>query len=138
MGQSAPSASMQMTQNWEEGLTDQMVVLPQQAAEINQQGSYEVQQREMQVLQLWRSNSMHQYRLGASQLGISLAGKDLEVPLDTKLTRSQQCVLVVKAADSILGYTRKSITSSSREVIILLRSAQETHRQTVVSPSMGQ
>ena len=138
MGQSAPSASMQMTQNWEEGLMDQMVVLPQQAAEINQQGSYEVQQREMQVLQLWRSNSMHQYRLRASQLESSLAGKDLEVPLDTKLTRSQQCVLVAKAADSILGYTRKSITSSSREVIILLCSAQETHRQKVVSPSMGQ
>lgn len=134
MGQNAPAASMQMTQNLEEGLIDQMVVLPQQAAETNQQGSYKVQQREIQVLQLWSNNPMHHNKLGASQLESSL---DLEVLMDTKLTRSQQCVLVAKAADSILGCMRKSITSSSREAIILLYSAQEIHRQTGVSPSKG-
>lgn len=137
MGQNAPAASTQMTQNLEEGLIDQMVVLPQQAAETKQQGSYKVQQQEIQVLQLWSNNPMHHNKLGASQLESSLAGKDLEVLMDTKLTRSQQCVLVAKAADSILGCTRKSITSSSREAIILLYSAQEIHRQTGVSPSKG-
>lgn len=33
MGQSAPSASMRMTQNQVEGLIDQMVVIPQVAGE---------------------------------------------------------------------------------------------------------
>lgn len=39
MGQSAPSATMKVTQNQEGGLTDHKVVLPQQAGETNQQGS---------------------------------------------------------------------------------------------------
>jgi len=126
MGQSTPSASMQLTQNREEGL--------------NHQGSQDVQQRELQALQLWRNNlhTVHQYRLGASQLESNLAGKDLEVPVDTKLTRSQQWILVAQAADSTLGCTGKSITSSSGEVIALFYSAQETHRQMVASPLKGQ
>lgn len=41
---------MQMTQNQEEGLRDQETLVTQQAGETNQQGSYEVQQQEMQVL----------------------------------------------------------------------------------------
>lgn len=75
LGQGAPSGSVQMTQNREEGLIDQMVAQSQQAGETNQQGSYEVQQWEMQVLQLWSNNPMQENRLGASQLQSSLAGK---------------------------------------------------------------
>lgn len=46
---------------------------------------------------------MHQERMWATQLGTSLAGKDLEVPIDTKLTQSQLCFLAGKVGDSILG-----------------------------------
>lgn len=42
--------SMQMTQNQEEELTNQETLVTQQVGETNQQGSYEVQQQEMQVL----------------------------------------------------------------------------------------
>lgn len=51
MGQSAPSAYLLMTQNWEEWWIHQMVVLhserTQQAEEMGQQESPEIQQREM-------------------------------------------------------------------------------------------
>lgn len=46
---------------------------------------------------------------GGSQLRNSLAGKNLEVPVDTKLTRSQQGILAGKAADGIPGCTQEPL-----------------------------
>ena len=46
--------------------------------------------RKCKVLQLQINDPMHQYMLGADQLGRSLAEKALGVLLDTKLTMSQQ------------------------------------------------
>ena len=63
---------------------------------------------------------MYQYRLGTDQLESSFAQKALE---RTKLTMSQQCVLVGKKANSLLGCIRQSVTSRSREVILPLCSA---------------
>ncbi|GAB0181523.1 mitochondrial enolase superfamily member 1 [Grus japonensis] len=74
------------------------------------------------VLHLGKNNSKHQYRLGVDLLGSSAAEKDLGVLVD-KLSMSQQCALVVKKANGILGCIQKSVASRSREVILSLYSA---------------
>ena len=43
--------------------------------------------------------------------------------MDSKLTVSQQCVLVAKQANSFLGFIGKSLANRSREVILPLYSA---------------
>ncbi|CAM4562142.1 unnamed protein product [Caretta caretta] len=74
------------------------------------------------VLHLGWKNPMHRYRLGTKWLGSSSAEKDLGVTVDQKLDLSQQCALVSKKTNSILGCISTGIASRSRDVIIPLYS----------------
>ena len=72
------------------------------------------------VLHLARNNPMHQYRLGDDLLDGSCVERNLGVLVDNELTMSQQCALVAKKANGILGCIKKSVASRSREVLLPL------------------
>jgi len=65
---------------------------------------------------------MHQYRLGVDLLESISAERDPGMLMD-KLTMSQQCALVAKKANVILGCLKKRVASRSREVLLPLYSA---------------
>ncbi|GAB0206080.1 mitochondrial enolase superfamily member 1 [Grus japonensis] len=75
------------------------------------------------VLHPGRNNPKHQYRLGIDLLGSSAVEKDLGVLVDNKLSMSQQCVLMAKKVNGVLGSIKKSVASRSREVLLPLYSA---------------
>ncbi|KAK4830082.1 hypothetical protein QYF61_008420 [Mycteria americana] len=64
-----------------------------------------------------------QERLGLVWRGSSLAERDLGVPVDSRLGRSQQRTAAAMKANQILGCIHRGITSRDRDVIILLCSA---------------
>jgi len=71
----------------------------------------------LSILHPGRNNPRHHCMVGATQLEISLAGKDLWVLVDSKLNMNQQWALHTKRANSMLGCIRQSTASRSGEVL---------------------
>lgn len=81
----------------------------------------------MYIYIVLKNKNYPMYHSGIDWPGSSFAEKDMEVPVDTKLTKGQQCTLAAKKVSHLLGYTKQSITSRLRKVIILHYSALVRH-----------
>jgi len=78
------------------------------------------------VLHMGRGNPHYQYRLRDERIRSSPAKKYLGVLVDEKLDMSHQCALGALKANHILGCTKCSMASRSRESILPLYSALVT------------
>ena len=76
---------------------------------------------------------MHQYRLGVDLLQSSSVKRDLGMLVDNRLAMSQQCALVAKKANGILGCIKRNVASRSREVLLPLYTASSR----VLCPVLG-
>ena len=106
-GQSAPSASLLMTEKPRE-VSD----TPESCAARN---LMKLNKGKTRVLHLGRNNPMHQYRLGADLLESSSVERDLGVLVDDRLTMSRQCALATTKANGILGCFKRSVASRSKD-----------------------
>ncbi|GAB0189870.1 mitochondrial enolase superfamily member 1 [Grus japonensis] len=75
------------------------------------------------ILHVGWGNPKHNYRLGREWIQGSPEEKRLGVLVDEELHMSQQHMLAAQKANCILGYSKRSVTSRSREVILPLYSA---------------
>jgi len=75
------------------------------------------------VLYLGRGDHKHRYRLGSEWLESSSEEKDLGVLADESLNMSQQCVLAAQKANCTQDCATRSVTRTSREVMLPLYSA---------------
>lgn len=80
-----------------------------------------------------RNNPYAQNTMWAGQPGSSFAEKAVGNSADNKLAMSQQCALAAQRANSILGYIRRDVASTAREVTPPLYSALMRQNQRIMS-----
>lgn len=71
------------------------------------------------MLHLRKNNPKYWDKLAANQLESSFAGKDLRIVIDKMVTKSQQCDLMSKEINSILGCMRNSVKSRPKVIIVV-------------------
>ena len=70
-----------------------------------------------------KNNPRYQYRLGTDLLESSIGKKDQGVLVDSRMTMTQNCALVAKKGNGILGCIRRGVVRRLREVLLPLYSA---------------
>ena len=132
MGQRVPSASLLMTQNWEEwaDTAEDHAAIQRDLDRLEKwvdRNIMKLNKEKCKVLHLRRNNLRHQYTLRAVWLESSFSGKGLGILVDTNLNMSQQCALAIKKVNVILGSIRQSNASRSREWILLYSALVRPH-----------
>jgi len=74
------------------------------------------------VLRMGRNNPKNKYRLDREWIESSPEEEDLGVLVDKKLNTTWRCILTAQKANHTLGCIKRSMASSSREVILPLYS----------------
>jgi len=72
------------------------------------------------VMHMGKNNIEAEYKMGSSVIKKSKQERDLGVIIDSTGKSSEQCVLAVKKANSILGMIKRNIHFKSKEVIVKL------------------
>lgn len=95
-----------------------MITVNVQRSYKRELGNHLIKFNKCQILQLGQCNPVCTYRSEAKRSECSPAERGLMVLVDGKLYVSQQCALVVKRANHILGCIRHSIANQLKEVIV--------------------
>ena len=122
-GQNAHRASLLMIQSGAEWLTHQKVVLPfSKICTGWKAGCGETWDSTRSVVEFytWGGITTHHYRLGVDLLERNSSERSLGVLVGNRLAMSQQCALVAKKDNGILGCIEERVSSRSREVILPL------------------
>ena len=75
------------------------------------------------VLHMGKNNKAAEYKMGTNKLKVSIQERDLGVIIDKSGKSSEQCVLAVQKANSVLGMIKRNIQFKSKQVIVKLNKA---------------